>query len=61
MDKIRQSELEFVNEMGADSSAGSGERMAESDGAATDVELVGIDAEFLADSDNLGGERFVDL
>jgi len=53
--------FELVQRRGGELGAGAAERVAQRDGAAVDVELVGGDLEGVLDVDGLAGERFVEL
>src|SRR5262249_30272827 len=53
--------VEFASEGGREAQASGGERMADGDGAAVDVEFFAIKLEFAFNGDRLCGKGFVDL
>ena len=53
--------LHLVEQGGQDAGAAGADRVADGDGAAVDVDLVGVPAELLADRERLGGEGLVGL
>src|SRR6185312_8651440 len=51
----------LAEEGGGEFGPGAAERVAEGDGSSVDVDLRGVDAEYLDDGERLGGEGFVEF
>jgi hypothetical protein len=58
--KAAAASSEFVDQRHRQARTGGAERVADGDGAAVDVERLGVDAELVAGVDHLTGERLVD-